>query len=462
MHKRFMWFALGALILLGSAVGWLYDRRVVTIRDGEQVRRLHTLAPDVAWVLRDAGISLSEVDEVNPPLAAGLPWGPAEIVLQRAHAVFLWQDGVLLKAWWTVERVPGRWLAAAGVTLGEGDQLLWNGAPVALEAPMLPAVQYLLQVRRLQAATLRVNQQEQRFSGLGQTVGDALWALGLRVTALDALSVPYNAPLAQTPALTLRLAVPVRVQVDGQERVGRATAATVGAALAQVGVTLQGLDTVTPAENQPLPADGRVRVVRVREEIELKQTLLPFKTENVPDPNTELDHQSVVQVGQPGVQLARVRVRFEDDREVSRQSEAEWVAAQPRNQKNGYGTKVVIRTLDTPDGPIEYWRVVTVYATSFAPCNFIQFIGRCSYTTAAGYPLQKGVIGVGEAWYRLMKGWGVYVTGYGAARVGDYGYVPGFWVDLGYSDADFVNWHRNTTLYFLTPVPANIPWVLPK
>jgi hypothetical protein len=254
----------------------------------------------------------------------------------------------------------------------------------------------------------------------------------------------------------------VRVQVDGKEISARTTAATVGAALAEARVALVGLDYPIPAENQPLPADGRVRVVRVREEIELQQTAIPFKSEMVADPNTELDQQSIVQAGQAGVKLARVRIHFEDGKEISRQKEAEWTASQPRNQKTGYGTKVVIRTLDTPDGQVQYWRKVTVYATSFAPCNFIQFIGKCSYTTAAGYPLQKGVIGVGEAWYKIMKGWGVYVDGYGSARVGDYGYVPGFWIDLGYSDADFVNWHRNTTLYFLTPVPANIPWILPK
>jgi len=463
MNKRFIVLLLGALILLGTAATLFLSSRAVTITENGQARRVNSVALNVGWALHDAGVALSDQDEISPALSAALPWAGAEITIRRAHAVHLWLgSGEPLKSWWTTERVPAQLIAAAGVTLGEADQLLWNGAPVARDAPLPQAVEYLLQVHRPQPAVLRVNQAENRLALFGDTVGDVLWALGLRVTVLDALSAPYNAPLAQTPALTLKPALPFRVQVDGKERVGRSTAATVGEALAQVGAALQGLDTVTPAEDQPPPADGRVRVVRVRVEIELKQTLLPFKSEQVADPNTELDQQSVVQVGQQGVQLARVRVRFEDGREVSRQKETEWVAAQPRNQKIGYGTKVVIRTLDTPDGPIEYWRKVTVYATSFAPCKFIPFIGRCSYTTAAGYPLQKGVIGVGEAWYRLMKGWGVYVAEYGAARVGDYGYIPGFWVDLGYSDADFVNWHRNTTLYFLTPVPANIPWVLPK
>jgi hypothetical protein len=42
------------------------------------------------------------------------------------------------------------------------------------------------------------------------------------------------------------------------------------------------------------------------------------------------------------------------------------------------------------------------------------------------------------------------------------GYPDGrYWIDLGYSDADYVPWAKYVTVYFLTPVPASIPWILP-
>jgi len=42
------------------------------------------------------------------------------------------------------------------------------------------------------------------------------------------------------------------------------------------------------------------------------------------------------------------------------------------------------------------------------------------------------------------------------------GGIPGqYWIDLAFTDADFEPWHQNTILYFLTPVPADIPWILP-
>jgi uncharacterized protein YabE (DUF348 family) len=465
MNKRLIFLGVGVFMLLGLGVGLvlLFSPVTVQIQIDGQVDHITTSALTVGWVVRDAGIVLNEGDQVTPGLDERLPGGNAVILIRRAHPVSLWEAGQgLLKTWRTTERVPAKLIEAGGVTLTPADQVLWNGAPVALDVSLAPADSYVLQIRRSLWTSLQIGVNSVKISSLGATIGHALWEQKVAVTNLDRLSAPYNASLSDTPLVSIRPAQSFRIQVDGKQIVVQTGAVTVGQALASAGIALEGLDYAVPSEDQPLPPDGVARVVRVREEVELQQTALPYKSEFVADPNTELDQQSIVQVGQPGVQLARVRVRFEDGQEVSRQKEAEWVAAQPKNQKTGYGTKIVIRTLDTPDGPIQYWRAVKVYATSYAPCKFIEFIGQCSYTTAAGYPLQKGVIGVGEAWYKLMKGWNVFVDGYGPARVGDYGYIPGFQIDLGYSDADFVNWHRTTTLYFLTPAPTNVTWILPK
>jgi 3D (Asp-Asp-Asp) domain-containing protein len=76
---------------------------------------------------------------------------------------------------------------------------------------------------------------------------------------------------------------------------------------------------------------------------------------------------------------------------------------------------------------------------------------------------QHGVIAVTRAWYNLMLGQRLYVPGYGIGVVGDIGGgIPGkYWIDLAYSDDDYVAWHQNVTVYFLTPVPENIAWILP-
>ena len=138
-----------------------------------------------------------------------------------------------------------------------------------------------------------------------------------------------------------------------------------------------------------------------------------------------------------------------------------WIAKEARPQIIGRGTKVVVQTMDTPQGPIEYWRSVNVYATSYSPCR--SGGDRCYPGTSSGLPVQQGVIGVTSSWYNLMVGQRIYVPGYGIGTIADIGGgIPGtYWIDLGYSDDDYVAWYSNVTIYFLTPVPDNIPWILP-
>jgi 3D (Asp-Asp-Asp) domain-containing protein len=156
-----------------------------------------------------------------------------------------------------------------------------------------------------------------------------------------------------------------------------------------------------------------------------------------------------------------VRVRYEDGVETQRTPEGQQVLLPPQKRIVGYGTKIVIQTTETADGPIEYYRAITVYATSYSPCRL--GITGCGYLTHSGKHVDRGMIAMVDAWYYLFKGQGVYVDGYGPATVEDTGVGPNapYWIDLAYLDDDYVGWHRNTTLYFLTPVPANVPWVLP-
>ena len=46
-----------------------------------------------------------------------------------------------------------------------------------------------------------------------------------------------------------------------------------GAALAEAGISLQGMDFSEPAAGDPLPADGVIHVTRVREDVVLAQTV---------------------------------------------------------------------------------------------------------------------------------------------------------------------------------------------
>ncbi len=453
-------YTAAGMIMLGALLLLIGSRRPVTlIIDGEP-QFVYTRAVTVGGVLRTAGITPKPDDMIQPGINRWIGW-QAAIRYDRAAPVRIWQPDVgISQPFESVERIAANLLLQAGRRLFPGDQILWNGLRLEFDAALPPQPVYVLQFKPASALTLEYDDQRRNLYSAAPTLAGALWQAGFRLTLADSLSPPPQSLLREASEIVLRRAIPITIRIGDKQVESFSGAATVGKALAEAGVSLQGLDYSLPAEDEPLPADGVVRIVRVHEEMILEQTPIPFENELVADPDLEIDQRRVLEPGQYGVQVNRLRVRYEDGEEVDRRSEAEWVVSGPQTQVMGYGTKVVVRTMDTPDGPIEYWRAVRMYATSYSPCR--SGVDRCLYGTASGMPVQKGVAAMTVRHYLRMRWQQIYVPGYGRAVIGDTGGgIPGrLWIDLAYSDDDYQSWHHWTTVYFLTPVPANIPYIL--
>ncbi len=448
------------MILVGAVLIFLSLGQTVMIQVNGETHSVRSNALTVGGVLREAGIPVTDNDRVKPPLSAWLGYGPAAIQVENAQSFLVQiEPGRIEKTLQSVDRIPGNLLSAAGVILYPEDQILLNGETIPADQPLPHAPALALQVRQAIPVTIIENGDQKTIYSSADTLATALLEAGIPLTAADDLSLPSDTPLNAALKVTLRRAVPLRVQVDGQEILIHSAAQTVGQALVENNISLQGLDKSIPAEDEPLPADGTLKVIRVREEILLEQTPIPFETVYVADDQLELDQRQVVDAGETGIRAARVRVRYEDGQEISRKTEAEWIARQPSSQTVAYGTQIVIRTITTAEGTFEYWRAVNVYATSYHPCEN----GTCSYTTASGTTLRNGVIAVRLKWFRSMVGQQMLVPGYGVGTIEDVGggFPDRHWIDLGYTDADYREWHSYVTVYWLTPVPANILWILP-
>jgi len=371
-------------------------------------------------------------------------------------------DGEKVSALTTDERDPIRLLALADIDLGPNDRLYFNGIQIPPGQALDTSVSTTLQVRRAMTVTLVTPESQKTLQSSAPTVGDALTETGLQLYASDLIDPPVSTPLSENLVITYRPAREIIIRAGDAQITVRSSARTVGQALAEGGIPLVGLDISQPGENEPIPADGQIKIIRVREAIELAQKSLPFTSEFQASADLELDQQAMLQAGAPGLSIARTRVRYEDGQEVARTTEAESVVRPPQNQVLGYGTKVVVRTAAVDGVTIEYWRAVQMYATSYSPCR-LGVAGLCSYRTAAGLTLQKGVAATIRSFYNAMRGQPLYIPGYGGAVIGDLG--GGFpdgrlWIDLGYTDSDYVAWHDWVTVYFLTPVPASIIYVL--
>jgi 3D (Asp-Asp-Asp) domain-containing protein len=287
---------------------------------------------------------------------------------------------------------------------------------------------------------------------------------GAQLYVADQLNPLADTPLTNGIAITYKPSQEANVTVDGQQIRIRTTASTIGEALAEAGFPLLGLDFSQPSENEALPSDGQIRVVRASESVLLAQKSIPFTSQFESSSDVELDHQEILQPGQPGLAVSRVRIRYEDGKEVSRVTESESVVRPPKDRIVGYGTKVVVHTTTVDGVQIQYWRAVSMFTTAYSPCNSAG--DRCYPGTSSGKPVQKGVVAVKYSWYLNMQGQGLYIPGYGFATIEDVcgGCVGKPWVDLGYTDAECSTacdqWGKWVTVYFLVPVPPNIYYEL--
>ncbi len=444
------------MFLAGLACLYLSLRQDVTlVLDGEP-RTVKTSAFNVSGVLRQAGIAVNSGDLVRPAPSVRF-WDAPQIEVLHARPVTL-HSGDDEQTITTSAVLAGNFLDDAGIKVYPGDQIHVDGAAAGADARLTPGDPHLVQFTPAVAVTIVEDDTTTTIYSSASTLGEALWEAGYRLQPADVLEPAASTAMTEGLSASLTRARPVVIESYGTQVSVSTAATTVGGALAAAGISLQGLDYSQPAEADLMPADRKIKIVRVQEKVALSLETVPFKTTYEMDPETELDQESVIQAGETGLIATRERVVLEDGQEVTRISDGTWTARNPKDGVNGQGMKVVVRKIEGTD--IEYWRKITVYATSYSPCRVGG--GRCSDHTAIGLPVKKGLAAVTLRWFRDMRLQTIYVPGYGNAVIGDTGGgIPGrYWIDLAFSDDDYESWHQWVTIYFLTPVPPYIPYIL--
>jgi resuscitation-promoting factor RpfB len=465
LQKFHKWLFPGAflMILVGIGLIWFGLMQTNTIIIAGEPVSVRTNALRASGVLRAADIIVGEDDRLVP---AGDPWiwQPAVITIEPARDVMIkTPDGqVTLR---TAERIPANLVSQVDVPLFPNDRVLFNGQAIDPNVPLEDEKDFaLLQVQPAVPVNLVIDGRQLTVYSGQPTLGAALEAAAIRVAPQDWISEDLLTPLEDDLAVTIRRARPVRVMVGEMELAGMTAAVTVGDALVDIGVTLQNLDYTEPPEDVPIPPDGEIELVQVSEQVLILTDEVPYANEYVEDPNTELDQVSVVQPGQVGIFATRERLQYANGEELWRDTPVSWQASEAADGLLGYGSRVEVRTAVVDGQEIEYWRKISVYATSYSPCR-LGVPGLCSNITASGLPVSKGTIAVTRNWFNMMKFQQVFVQGYGYGTIADIGggglYFNHYWIDLGYPDDSYQSWHHWTTMYFLTPVPAWYPAVLP-
>ena len=388
-------------------------------------------------------------------LLSACGWQPASVTII---------DGDTIQTLQTSERVPLNLLAQAGITLQQNDRVMFNGAFVPIDQP-LPQTNFIqLQVRHAVMLILVMPQGQGAFETSALTVGQALSEAGLNLSVHDFLDPPAGTPITSAVTVTYFPARELTVAVSGRLMKIYSSKRTVGEALAGAGIPLVGADISHPSENDALPEDGNIRVIRVYETTSIALEAISFKTERIEDANLPMGQEETVQPGVNGIAMIRTRIRYEDGKEASRVTEEKTVMRQPQKRIVKGGSQIVVSQISGMD----YWLATQMYATVYSPCA--SGISGCSYGTASGARAGYGIVAVDSSAYKYLAGMKVYIPGYGTATIGDtgggsiiesqFGIPRTKWIDLGFNDGEIIDMTGWVMVYFLAPAPPEIPYFL--
>ncbi len=450
------------LILIGSLLLFFGSaKRVELVINGER-RIIDTRASRVFEVLEKAGVDYRVTDQIRPGLTERVRNG-SRISLNRTASISLDDGkGTGTRSYLSHQLFGGNILLDAGVRLYPGDRLFWNDGEIRPDFNLGGVSELNLRLEQANVFLLVTEQDPEGKTayGAGDTVRDALESAGIKLSGNTRVFPEPDTPFI--PGMTVEV-LPIHeltVSRDGTLVTVSDAGINVGEALARAGMPLMNSDISIPASGEPLPADGRILIVPVSDIFTMKAETIRGETEWTADDSMDLDDTRLITEGRDGLKGTFRRVRTENRQTVLDETSPETVLVRPLNGKQAYGTKINIRTVNTPDGPVEYYRAINVYATSYSPCR--SGTSSCITGTASGRKVEKGIAAVTSAWYKRFAGQSVYIPDYGTAVIADVGggIAGKNWIDLAYSDDDFVGWSKDTTLYFLTPVPADMVWVL--
>ena len=225
----------------------------------------------------------------------------------------------------TSAQIPSSILAEAGIAAQPTDRILVNGIPYALSDKITDNGHIQLQLLHAVNIILISPQGEQKIQTSAFTVGDVLKEAGIKIGIHDRVTPPPSTPVTESLTIEFSPARELIITSGGMSLTIHSAAKTIGEALAEAGIPLQGLDTSFPAENEALPADGQIRVVRVSESISVEIQSIPFSTEEAESADVAFGQQEILQNGVNGLAMTRTRIRYEDGVEVSRMDEGRTV-----------------------------------------------------------------------------------------------------------------------------------------
>ena len=191
-------------------------------------------------------------------------------------------------------------LKDAGYTVGSHDIV----AP-SLDSHISDGVTIVLKQGRL--LHLTVDGQPRDVWTTAPTVSDAMLALGYPSSDFVSVSRSKRLPLSPT-SLVLRTPKRVVIKHDGKISRVETTATTVGKALRELKIRLDGDDQVRPLRTKPVTPGMKIKVLRIKTHVVTRHESVSYPVIKRYDSSMYTDQSSVIRAGKVGSAMVTYRV----------------------------------------------------------------------------------------------------------------------------------------------------------
>ena len=278
-----------------------------------------------------------------------------------------------------------------------------------------------------------------------RTVEDVLASEGIKLKAHDKVQPSLQAQISENEKINVKIAVPIKVVVAGQEHELYTTEKTVEDALVnekeqlkKAGIEYnQKLDEVTPSEETQIKDGLEINLVKVDINYVTEQQDIQYQSSTDIDYDKDVAYSEVVQQGVNGKKEVVYKVKKCDGKEVAKEVSSEKIISQPQDEKivKGGSHFMVSRSGEG----IKVQKTYTVRATAYTG-------GTKTATGRTPVRDENGISTIAVDPRVIPLGSLVYVEGYGKAIAADTGSaIKGNIIDLYYNTAsECKNWGRRS------------------
>lgn len=264
------------------------------------------------------------------------------------------------------------------------------------------------------------------------SVGAFLHERGIVVGDRDYVAPALDVPLSDHLTIVYRPAVPVSIFNSHQRLDVVSNAETVAALLDEQSVHVGPNDVVQPALDEPVPANGSVRVTRVVSWDKTEKRKIGEQVVHRIDFSLSPGTTKIVAKGAPGEREVMVRFTQRDDQAVSASIVSSYVVKKPRPRIIAEGVGEYAAFERFARGGIEHTSYVAANALAMIATAYTANCIGCSGITASGRPAGHGIVAVDPGVIAL--GTKLFIPGYGFAVAGDTGgAIRGRRIDLGFN-----------------------------